>query len=84
MSDGKIASRREEGESLSKYTAAQLRSESRSGLKIFAETGWGWSELKVSAFVKQVDKAGSTILAYTEVRNDGGITLKVPCRVQGK
>jgi hypothetical protein len=60
------------------YTASQLREESRNGLKIYVETAWGWTEVKVDPFLKQVETG--KFLAWTTIRRDGGVTLKVPCR----
>lgn len=69
-------------ESLSRYTIVQLRDElSGGGLKIFAETAWGWSELKPAIFIRQLEKDGSDLIAYTELRTGGQATLKVPRRV---
>lgn len=63
------------------HTTDQLKQELHEGLRIFAETAWGWSELKAAAFVKQVEESGGKVRAYSEVRKSGAITLKVPRRV---
>jgi hypothetical protein len=64
---------------LSSHTVAELKNELPEGLKIFAETALGWSELKASAFVRQMEKHGfSEVSAFCEVRKNGAITLKVP------
>ena len=66
---------------LGTHTADELKQELPEGLRIFAETAWGWSELKAAAFVKQVERSGGKVTAYSEVRKGGSITLKVPRRV---
>ena len=68
-------------DALSTFTAAELKQELPEGLKIFAETAFGWSELKASAFVKQLEESKSCVVAYCDVRKGGSITLKVPYRV---
>ena len=65
---------------LSTHTAEELKQELPEGLRVFAETAWGWSELQASAFVRQL-KPGAKVTAYCEVRKSGAITLKVPRRV---
>lgn len=68
-------------DSLSTHTVKELKEELPEGLRVFAETAWGWSELKAAAFVKQVEAQGGRVTTYCEVRKGGGITLKVPRRL---
>lgn len=68
-------------DSLSTHTVEEMKQELPEGLRIYAETAWGWSELKAAAFVKQVEARGGRVTAYCEVRRGGGITIKVPRRV---
>lgn len=60
MSDEKeqtsICSMCEPGEELSSHSLTELKEELSAGLRLFAETAWGWVELKASAFLKQVEK----------------------------
>ena len=68
-------------DALGSHTAEELKQELPEGLRVFAETAWGWSELKAAAFIKQVEKSGGKVTAYSEVRKGGAITIKVPRRV---
>jgi hypothetical protein len=74
---------------LGKFTLAQLREEhdnGRGGLKLYAETAWGWSELKVAPFLKQLERADGredlpVVFTITTIRRNGSATLKIPRRV---
>lgn len=68
-------------ESLSVISIDELKQELPEGLRIYAETAWGWSELKAAAFVKQVEKSGGKVTAYCDVIKGGAISLKVPRHV---
>jgi hypothetical protein len=73
---------------LASMTLAQLREEhdhGRGGLKIYAETAWGWSELKVAPFLKQLERDDGSedlpvVLAIMTIRRGGSATLKIPRR----
>lgn len=66
-------------EPLGKYTAEQIKSELKDGLEIFVETAFGWAKVRPSQFLKLV--GNRNVYAYTELKKDGSITLKVPSRV---
>jgi hypothetical protein len=67
-------------ESLDKYTLDELKDEADIGLRVEAETAWGWVELKVGKFLSAVEKRGGPVVAYGEIRRCGGLTIKVPRR----
>ena len=67
---------------MEKHLISHLREEVGNGLKIYVETAWGWSELKVGPFLRQAETAASAaVYGFSEVRRDGSITLKIPRRI---
>ena len=86
MADSSCVSKRNEektdnSKKLTNYTLPQLRPEVEKGLKLYAETAWGWSELKVGAFLKALEKSRTTIVGYTEIRKNGALSIRLPRRV---
>lgn len=69
------------GDSLDEYRLEELKEEANNGLRVEAETAWGWIELKVGKFLSAVEKRGGAVVAYGDIRRCGGLTLKVPRRV---
>ena len=67
-------------EHLLKFDSKQLKEEYRHGLKLYAETAWGWSELNPVSFIKQIQKNKSTVLAYVSFKKSGAAVLKIPFR----
>ena len=69
-------------DSLHPISLTELKDEANNGLKLYAETAWGWSELKVAAFLRQAERKnyGATIIGYIEVRKCGSLTVKIPLR----
>lgn len=67
------------------HKLSELLEEKENGLRLYAETAWGWSSLKVAPFLRQVAAQGNgndpIVIGYCDIRKDGGITLKIPNRV---
>lgn len=64
---------------LGRHTLKELREEIKEGLRIQVETAWGWSDVKVIPFLKQVEKGrGGVVIAYCDISKTGALTLKVP------
>lgn len=68
------------------YTLAHLKEEfdhGRGGLKIYADTAWGWQELKVAPFLRHLEKHNKIGMVYgiTEIRRNGSLSLKLPPRL---
>lgn len=66
---------------LGHYKKSDLEAEAPAGLQLFAETAWGWSELKVKPFLAEL-KPTSIVVAITEVTKSGRVKLMIPRRVQ--
>lgn len=68
---------------LSEHKLSELKDESTEGLKIFVETAWGWVEVKVSPFLKAVEKrsgSSAVVVGYCDIGKVGAMILKVPRR----
>ena len=63
------------------YKLSHLEEEYKNGLRIQVETAWGWADVAVGKFLSLIKKSGtSNVVAFTEVRRCGSLTLKVPRR----
>jgi hypothetical protein len=72
--------------SVDTYTLTHLKEEfdhGRGGLRIYADTAWGWQELKVAPFLRYVEKHNreGLVFAITEIRRNGSASLKLPRRI---
>jgi hypothetical protein len=70
-------------DALGRHTLKELEEEISEGLRIQVETSWGWSDVKVRPFLKQVEKGrGDVVIAYCDIsRRTGALTLKIPLMV---
>jgi len=65
-------------EHLHETSLFELQSEKSEGLRIFTETAWGWSELKVAPFLKQLEGNNLTVVGYVDIGKSGNLIVKIP------